>query len=848
MNQSQYNQLFSFIWNIATDVLVYAFEKGEYKKIIMPMMVLRRIDVLLEPTKEVLLARKKMLDDNNIQNQDPILYQATGYPFYNTSKFTMKTLKSETDPLRLKMNFTDYLNGFSKDVQDIIDKFHLRQMVDNLTEAERLGSIIEKFTDDKINLSNQPVKDDEGNVRLPGLDNHTMGTIFEELLRRFNEENNVTEAGEHFTPRDYVKLLADLAVLPVADKITDNTYHIYDGACGTGGILTIAKERILEIAQERDKTVAVNIFGQELQPDTFATCKADLMISENISTFQYQKGMETREYIAFDSTISRDGHAGETFDFCISNPPFGTPWKEDLKKRGLGENEKKKFTDSRFTVIDKDGKELSFIPDIGDAQMMFLANNLSRMREDTALGTRIVEVHNGSSLFTGDAGSGASNLRQYIIENDLLEAIVAMPEKDFYNTGIGTFIWVITNRKEERRKGFVQLIDATEIKSPLRKNLGEKNCETTEADRAKILQLLMDFKETPQSKIFPNDEFGYWSVKVYQPQRDEQGNIIRDKKGKPVIDKKSKDTEIIPFRYEGGIEGFFENEIKPYSPDAIIDMKSFETGYELSFTKYFYKPKQLRSLDEISQDIRGIEERTDGLLNEILSIKEDLADAVTKGLNPDVKTKDSGISWIGEIPEHWETKRVASFFTGKVETNLDFFYKHAFKFYYGTLVPKNEVGDEDEYRETYVKYSVIHKDDILINGLNLNYDFVSQRVAIAPSDGIITSAYIVVRPRNGTNALYYNYLFKAMDSMKLFHGMGTGIRLTLSYDELKKQVIVVPPADEQRAIVSYIEEKCQKIDSLTTELQSEIDYLKEYKQRLIADCVTGQVNVQKEVT
>lgn len=617
MNQSQYNQLFSFIWNIATDVLVYAFEKGEYKKIIMPMMVLRRIDVLLEPTKQQLLSQKKMLDDNNIQNQDPILYNVTGYPFYNTSKFTMKTLKSETDPLRLKMNFKDYLNGFSKDVQDIIEKFHLHQMVDNLTEAERLGSIIEKFTDDKINLSNKPMLDDDGNVRLPGLDNHTMGTIFEELLRRFNEENNVTEAGEHFTPRDYVKLLADLAVLPIADKITDNTYHIYDGACGTGGILTIAQERIQEIAKAHDKRVAVNIFGQELQPDTYATCKADLMISGNIKAFQYIKGAEQREYIAFDSTISRDGHAGETFDFCISNPPFGTPWKEDLKKRGLDEKEKKKFTDSRFEVMDSKGEVLSFLPDIGDTQMLFLANNLSRMRDDTALGTRIVEVHNGSSLFTGDAGSGASNLRQYIIENDLLEAIVAMPEKDFYNAGIGTFIWVVTNRKEERRKGYVQLIDATEIKSPLRKNLGEKNCETTEADRAKILQLLMDFKETPQSKIFPNEEFGYWSVKVYQPQRDEQGNIIR-KKGVPVIDKKSKDTEIIPFRYEGGIEGFFENEIKPYSPDAIIDMKSVETGCELSFTKYFYKPKQLRTIEEISGDIRAIEERTDGLLNEIL--------------------------------------------------------------------------------------------------------------------------------------------------------------------------------------------------------------------------------------
>ena len=343
MNQSQYNQLFSFIWNIATDVLVYAFEKGEYKKIIMPMMVLRRIDVLLEPTKERLLSQKKMLDDNNINNQDPILFTVTGYPFYNTSLFTMKTLKSETDPLRLKMNFTDYLNGFSKDVQDILDKFHLRQMVDNLTEAERLGSIIEKFTDDKINLSNKPVLDDDGNVKLPALDNHTMGTMFEELLRKFNEENNVTEAGEHFTPRDYVKLLADLAVLPVADKITDNTYNIYDGACGTGGILTIAQDRIQEIADKLDKRVIVNIYGQELQPETYATCKADLMISGNIKSFQYAFGTQQREYIAFDSTISRDGHAGETFDFCISNPPFGTPWKEDLKKRGLGENEKKEI-------------------------------------------------------------------------------------------------------------------------------------------------------------------------------------------------------------------------------------------------------------------------------------------------------------------------------------------------------------------------------------------------------------------------------------------------------------------------------------------------------------------------
>ena len=615
MEQSQYNQLFSHIWNIATDVLVYAFEKGEYKNIIMPMMVLRRIDVLLEPTKEALLKQKELLDNNHIDNQDPILFMTTGFPFYNTSKFTMKTLKSETDPLRLKLNFTDYLNGFSKDVQDILDKFHIRQKVDNLTEAERLGSIIEKFTDDKINLSIQPVLNEKGEVLLPGLDNHTMGTMFEELLRRFNEENNVTEAGEHFTPRDYVKLLADLAIMPIADRIENSTYSIYDGACGTGGILTIAQERIAEVAKRYGKEVQTEIFGQELTPETFATCKADLMISGNIKSFQYPFGTEQREYISFDSTISRDGHSGETFDFCISNPPFGTPWKEDLKKRGLGEKDKKKFIDSRFCLTDDEGKELSFIPDIGDCQMMFLANNLSRMKETTALGTRIVEVHNGSSLFTGDAGGGESNLRKYIIENDLLEAIVAMPEKDFYNTGISTYVWIVTNRKEARRKGYVQLIDASQICSPLRKNLGEKNCETTEDDRKRILQLLMDFKETPESKIFRNEEFGYWQVPVLRPKRDEEGNIVM-KKGKPVMTCVKRESEQIPLLYPGGIQAFYEKEVKPYDPEVVFDEPII--GYELSFTKYFYKPVELRALSAIMEDIRAIENDTDGLLDEIL--------------------------------------------------------------------------------------------------------------------------------------------------------------------------------------------------------------------------------------
>ena len=625
METKQYNSLFSFIWNIANDVLVHAFEKGDYKKIILPFMVLRRIDVLLEPTKQQVLDKNAFCDKNGLTEYEPFLTKVTGYPFYNTSAFTMSTLKNEIDPQRLKMNVIEYFNGFSEDVQDIIDKFKLRQQVDNLTEVGRLGSLLEKFTDGNINLSVNPVMeettDENGNAvmmeRLPGLDNHTMGTIFEELLRKFNEENNVTEAGEHFTPRDYVRLLADLAVVPIKDKLANNTYHIYDGACGTGGILTIAQEEIERIAKEQGKQVKTSIFGQELQADTYATCKADLMISGNINKFTYKLDSGEHQYIAFGSTISQDGHAGEKFDFCISNPPFGTPWKEDLKNWGLGD--KKEVIDPRFVhssdaSLTTASELISFIPDIGDCQMLFLANNVSRMK-DTPLGTRIVEVHNGSSLFTGNAGGGESNLRRYIIENDLLEAIIAMPEKDFYNTGISTYVWVVTNRKEERRRGYVQLIDASYISTPLRKNLGEKNCETTEEDRRRILQLLMDFKETPESKIFRNEEFGYWQVPVLRPKRDKEGNIVM-KKGKVVMAKNRNEVEQIPLLYPGGIAAFYENEVKPY--DVEVEFGEPVIGYELSFTKYFYKPVQLRSLDEIIGDINVLESKTKGLWDEIM--------------------------------------------------------------------------------------------------------------------------------------------------------------------------------------------------------------------------------------
>ena len=608
MTQIQHNQLVSFIWNIANDVLVNVYNKGDYRKVILPMIVLRRFDAVLEDTKKEVLAMKERLTAANIIQQDEALCAVAGQAFCNSSPFTLKDLKSRTNSQQLKLDFIAYLDGFSANVQDIITKFKFRNEIDTLVEDGVLGLLIEKFVDNRINLSNRPVLFDDGSVRLPALDNHSIGTVFEELLRRFNEENNVTEAGEHFTPRDIVTLMAEIAFVPIMDKITDSSYLIYDGACGTGGILSVSEERLQQLAEARGKRINTHIFGQELQPETYATCKSDLLIKGD--------GEEANN-ISFGSTISEDGKAGMKFDFCISNPPFGTPWKRDLENWGL--KDKKDITDGRFLIAYDGNPAYSLVPNIGDPQMLFLANNISRMKDTTELGTRIVEVHNGSSLFTGNAGGGESNLRRYIIENDLLEAIIAVPEKMFYNTGIGTFIWIVTNRKESRRKGKIQLIDATGLKSPLRKNLGEKNCEFTPEINEQILRAYMDFEETPISKIFDNSEFGYWEITVDRPKRDEQGVIVKNKRGKIEIDKTLRDKEQVPLTYEGGIEAFVRNEILPYTPDAIVNTDDYVIGYELSFTKYFYKPKQLRTLDEIRADIRAIEESTKGLLDNILN-------------------------------------------------------------------------------------------------------------------------------------------------------------------------------------------------------------------------------------
>ena len=770
MDPAQLNGLTNFIWNIADDVLRDVYVRGKYRDVILPMTVLRRLDAVLEPTKQAVLEMKAALDKELITNQDDALRAASGQAFYNTSPFLLRDLKARSTQQKLKDDFEAYLDGFSPNVQDILTNFEFRHQIPRLSKADALGMLIEKFLDNDINISPFPVGD------LPGLDNHSMGTMFEELVRRFNEDNN-EEAGEHWTPRDAVRLMANLMFLPVADKIESGSYLLYDCACGTGGMLTVAEETLQQIAKAHGKQVATHLYGQEINGETYAICKADLLLKGDGDAADNIVGGPEH------STLANDAFRSREFDFMLANPPYGKSWKSDLERMGG----KKDLKDPRFVIQHAGHAEYSLITRSSDGQMLFLANMLSKMKHDTPLGSRIAEVHNGSSLFTGDAGQGESNIRRWIIESDWLEAIVALPLNLFYNTGIATYIWVLTNRKPAHRKGQVQLIDATQWFKPLRKNMGKKNCELAADDIQRICDAFLAFRETPQSKIFPNAAFGYWKVKVERPLRlhsqltrqrietlryasgdedlraalydqlgealfeqpatvrdrleqlindygkgdsddeDDEGgaetvrkslpearkrkllneatwkrdaqlietatrlrealgdgliedhNLFLDRvdaalkklgiklnaadlkliinavswrvedapavikkihkpgkvqpdplrglfeakiDGKTCVveyepDSELRDYEQIPLLEEGGIEAFIRREVLPYTPDAWLVEADTKIGYEISFTRHFYQPPQLRTLAEISADILALEQETEGLLSEI---------------------------------------------------------------------------------------------------------------------------------------------------------------------------------------------------------------------------------------
>ena len=709
MSNGDLNWITNFIWGIADDALRDLYVRGKYRDVILPMMVLRRLDAVLEPSKADVLSMKDNLDKAGITNQEAALRQAAGQAFYNTSRFTLRDLRNRASQAQLKADFEAYLDGFSPNVQEILDNFEFRNQIPKLSKADVLGTLIQKFLDSSINLGPEPVLNGDNSVKHPGLDNHAMGTIFEELVRRFNEANN-EEAGEHWTPRDAVKLMARLIFVPIADQINSGTYLLYDGACGTGGMLTVAEETLADLATQHRKQVSTHLFGQEINGETYAIAKADLLLKG--------EGGEADNIVGGPewSTLSSDAFPSREFDFMLSNPPYGKSWKSDQERMGGKDG----MRDPRFVIEHADDSEYSLVTRSSDGQMMFLANLLSKMKHGTPLGSRVAEVHNGSSLFTGDAGSGESNVRRWVIENDWLEAIVALPLNMFYNTGIATYVWVLTNRKPGPRRGRMQLIDATAWFKPLRKNLGKKNCELADADIERIVKAFVNFEESEQSRIFDNAEFGYWKVTVERPLRlsvdlshsnrdrfrrtcaeldefpvanvadrvhlrlgdgphkdynafveaveadAEQHGVkisakrakllqsalaVRDEDAERVIrrvhkpgkvaadplhglfpqtiggkrcvveyepDSELRDTETVPFKEPGGIEAFIRREVLPHAPNAWVDDAKTAIGYEISFTRYFYKPQPLRSLEEIRADILALERATAGLMADII--------------------------------------------------------------------------------------------------------------------------------------------------------------------------------------------------------------------------------------
>ncbi len=718
LDRTTYNKLVSFIWSIADDCLRDVYVRGKYRDIILPMTVIRRFDAILEPKKNQILELKEIFIKNDAEDLESAMGLAIDLPFYNISQFTLKDLKNETSTQNLKENFKDYLDGFSPNVRDILNKFKFYNQLDTMTEAGILGSVIEKFVSSEINLSPYPVLNSEGQVIRLGLDNHTMGVLFEELIRKFNEENN-EEAGEHFTPRDVVELMADIAIVPIADQLKDAPYTLYDGAAGTLGMCTVAVEKIEEIARKSGKNITTHIYGQEINPETFAIAKADMLVKG--------QGQDSNN-IFYGSTISNDQLAGEEFDFMLSNPPYGKNWKTDLERIGTGTSKtlKDNVIDLRFVTEHSGEVDFRMIPDVSDGQLLFLLNNISKMK-NTKMGSRIVEVHNGSALFAGGVGNGSNNARKYMIENDLIEAIIQLPDNIFYNTGISTYLWVLSNKKEEKRKGKIQIIDASSIKTTLRKNMGKKNCELSKENQKQILDIYLNFINSEYSKILSNEEFGYYEVTIERPLRqsvkvnsdtlsefkkiledlgilqgkldtkvlkeykekgvkstkgskielsdsknmktyleifsslesendylsytefekkfnekakdltgitlnnlsktglldifvrkDSKANIIFDSKGKPVPDPELRETEQITLTHPGGIDAFIQKEVLPYHDDAWVDKKSINKGYEINLTKYFYKPKKLPSIFEIIDQIRVIEQKSDGLMETIL--------------------------------------------------------------------------------------------------------------------------------------------------------------------------------------------------------------------------------------
>ncbi|GAB6111555.1 type I restriction-modification system subunit M [Desulfomicrobium salsuginis] len=575
MNQQS---LSAFIWSVA-DLLRGDYKQSEYGRVILPFTVLRRLDCVLAPTKQAVLAELEKRQKLDI-NPEPFLLRASGQTFFNTSPLDMKKLMGDQDHIR--ENLFNYVSSFSSSVRDVFERFEFHGQVDRLAKCGLLYQVTERFT--QIDLHPDQVT------------NHQMGLVFEELIRKFAELSNET-AGEHFTPREVIRLMVNLIFIEDDDVLSKPgvVRTIYDPTAGTGGMLSIAGEYL----EEHNPKARLTVYGQELNPESFAICKADMLI----------KGQDVSN-IVFGNTLSDDGHGGKHFDYMLSNPPFGVEWKK-VEKEIRKEHESQGFN----------GRFGPGLPRISDGSMLFLLHLISKMRPVADGGSRFGIVLNGSPLFTGGAGSGESEIRRYVLENDLLEAIVGLPTDMFYNTGISTYVWIVSNKKPEHRTGLVQLIDASAMWQKMRKSLGSKRKELSDEHIAEITRLFGQFTEAeadgkPISRIFKNTDFGYRSITVERPERDEKGKIVlgqRGKmKGKPMADSKLRDTENVPLNED--VDEYFKREVLPHAPDAWIDHDKTKLGYEIPFNRHFYVFTPPRPLAEIDADLKLTTDRIKAMI------------------------------------------------------------------------------------------------------------------------------------------------------------------------------------------------------------------------------------------
>jgi type I restriction enzyme M protein len=566
----------NFIWSIA-DLLRGDYKQSDYGKVILPLTVLRRLDCVLDATKEEVLKKHEQLKNTGIEDLDALLNRASGYKFHNRSNFTFDKLVA--DPNNIALNLRNYINGFSEDAREIIEQFEFENQINKMDDANLLFMVIKRFQE--IDLHPDRISSME------------MGYMFEELIRKFAEISNET-AGEHFTPREVIKLMVNILFLNDRDILTKKgiTKTIYDCCAGTGGMLSVAEEYLNELNPD----ARLEVFGQELNPESYAICKSDLLIKgQNASNIK--KG----------NSISEDKLASEKFDYLITNPPFGVKW-EKFAKPVKAEHEQ----------LGHGGRFGAGLPSVSDGSFLFLMHLMSKMKRPEDGGSRLALVFNGSPLFSGSPSKtkNESSIRQWIIENDLLEAVIALPNQLFYNTGISTYVWVISNHKPTVRKGKVQLINAIDFSKKMSKSLGNKRNEITKKQIAEITKIYGEFQANEYSKIFDNKAFGYAKVTVERPERNTKGQVVTDKKGNPKPDSSLRDTENIPLTMD--IQEYMEKEVLPHVPDAWVDHSKTNIGYEVNFTKYFYQYKPLRSLEEIRKDIMAIEQETDGLLKEVI--------------------------------------------------------------------------------------------------------------------------------------------------------------------------------------------------------------------------------------